>query len=319
MHPVESLRERTLTWTTNSVEVAISNGKPCLDIRKGEGYEEQLELTPESFIRLGQLCGIPGPYSSKCPIDLIVPHLNYWAPRMLEEIKLLISLEDKVEAFAKPNTDFVLPSTILSIVEDVLGDDVSYDKVSFDVDFCHVGVTSPRTSFGEGDEMMNGGLSVAFSPDGKYPMTMSSYLLKMICTNGLVAPMNTFKWRRNSNENVESWLAQAAAMAVEAVASEANRLLDMKNFVMDGHVGDVLDSLFQTYRVPVDIRDMVTDRVLNTGATTMYDLVDAFTYIVSNDIELGDDPRARHRMMMAAGEMTAHPQACPACHRVFRG
>jgi len=238
---------------------------------------------------------------------------------MLEEIKLLISLDDKVEAFAKAATDFVLPSTILSIVEDALGSDVSYDKSSFDVDFCHIGVTSPKTEFGSGDDMMNGGLSIAFSPDGKHPMTVSSYILKMICTNGLVAPMTTFKWRRNSNENVESWLAQAAALAVAAAQSEAERLLDMKNYVMDGHVGDVLDSMFQTYRVPVDIRDMVTDRVLNTGATTMYDLVDAFTYIVSNDIELGDDPHARHRMMMAAGEMAAHPESCPTCHRVFRG
>jgi len=296
------------------VKVEIEAGKPVLVA----GGKEKYTLTPESFVRLGQLCGIPGPYSSKCPIHLIVPHINYWASEELEDIQLLVDMDDQVQAFCKPSNEFVLPSTIFSIVEDALDGEIVYDKPSFDVDFCHIGATSPSTEYDKGDDVMHGGLSIVYAPDGKVPMTVSSYLLKQICTNGMVAPMSTFKWRRNSNDQLEVWLAEAAAAAVGALREEADRLIDMKNYVVTEHVGDVLNSLYSTYRVPVDIQETVTARVLNTGAETMYDIVDAFTWVISHDIELTDDPKTQHKMMMAAGEMAAHPEACSQCHRVFR-
>lgn len=307
-----------MIWTPSSTKIEAVEEEEGATLNYGK---EQYILTPSSFLDMCRLVGVPPTYAAKCPAKLIIPHINYWGNKSLDDFKILYNADTNViETFSKSSTEFIPPSEIVEYVEKHLKDtgDLDYDKPHFSPDYCTLGITSNGMSFGEGVDNMNGGLLFSYSPNGSTPYQLSSYLMTLVCTNGLIAPVTVFSRRRNDVEDVESWIDRTASMAVEAIAEEADRVLRTKNYKISGHIGDVMSSVFDTYRVPTDIRDLVTERILNEGAETVYDIIEALTYHVSNDIELASSPKDRNRLMTAAGNIALHPEACPSCHRVFK-
>jgi len=290
----------------------------------------EYQVTQKAFIELGQMCGIPAAYVAKCPVQLVIPHINYWATRSLKDLKMLVSNETVVEAFVKPSVELIPPSMILSTVERAMGvkpgeEAIGYDKASFNIDFCHVAVVQMGKPYGIEDDVMNGGVTVSYSPSGKSPLLVGSYLLKLVCTNGMVAPVTVVKWQhragQSGDEGIYEWIAEAAGAAYDALKVEHERLMVTKQIALTDHVGEVMNSIFETYKVPLDIRELITERVLNTGATSVYDVIDAMTWIISHDLELCSPERAQMqiRLMTAAGRVAAHPEICPSCHRVVYG
>jgi hypothetical protein len=326
MMPVEVLREKILNWAPPATQLTarqIEEEKSEVLMRSGN---TEYKVTQRAFIDIAQMCGIPGPYAAKCPVQLIIPHINYWASRSLKDLKMLVSNETVVEAFVKPNVEFIPPSMVLSTVERAMGvkpgaEAIGYDKASFDIDYCHMAIVQMGKPFGVGDDTMNGGVTIQYSPSGKCPLVLGSYLLKLVCTNGMVAPVTLVKWQRRAGqggeEGIYEWIEMAAGAAYDALKNEHERLMRTKEVGLTEHVGEVMNSIFSTYKVPADIRDLITDRVLNTGATTVYDVIDAMTYVISHDPEVVDNAQLQVRLMTAAGRVAAHPDVCPSCHRVM--
>jgi hypothetical protein len=163
----------------------------------------------------------------------------------------------------------------------------------------------------------------SYSPRGQYPLEIAGYLLKQICTNGAVSTEASFRYqRRPGKEDPMNWLSEMTSKVVAELDKVTEKYLATASVNVDNHVSEVVRSIYERYHVPLEAREYIDGRLINEGATSLQDVIDAITWVASHPeagpVALADNPRLTRRLMAAGGAVSEHPSFCQACHRVFK-
>ena len=131
--------------------------------------------------------GIPINYLRKCPPDLQQNHLNYWIRHEKNE-KLFFRFDgNEVRAIFTPR---YVPTDNLEVLDRLLEHGYKPGtrvQCSLDDEFMLVSVPDERETFRINGDKMTPGISVGNSEVGLAALSISTFTLRLVCTNGLIS------------------------------------------------------------------------------------------------------------------------------------
>ena len=131
--------------------------------------------------------GIPIHYLRKCPVDIQQNNLNYWIKREKND-KLFFRFDGgDVRAIFTPR---YVPTDNLEVLDRLIEQGYKPStrvQCSLDDEFMLVSVPDEKETFKVNGDKMTPGISVSNSEVGLAALTVSSFVLRLICTNGMIS------------------------------------------------------------------------------------------------------------------------------------
>ena len=287
--------------------------------------DEDRTLTREAFIHLGQLLKIPGDYVAKTPTKIMLPHMNYWLTNGSARSIGFVADGDTIKMFTKgqypPVSNFTLIDVAKSAADEVFGtDELSVYHFSNTLVSTSFSLTTPTEHVVKGvGDVVRAGVTIENSYAESSPLTISAYIHTLRCTNGQISADNVMRLAaRHGGSEDQEWLRESLVTAMSAAStSEIKRLEEARDFKVEGHLGDVLRSMFVEYQVPQRFRDQIHQLAEDRAVTNLYDLVDTVTEVASNSEDALDNPVMARRLMRVGSAVSSHPRLCNSCFRLL--
>lgn len=308
---------------TKSEFSSDDKGNMLFSTRNGSTHE--YKLSRDAFVKASRLCGIPETYVNKFPdtdLSFLNEHLNYWFSHRDDDMKMLLK-GDTVVSFMKPTTDYYSRTHLFELAEDILttGDTepLLYDHVHNSLDKgLHYSIISQKQAFMRPGDLVRGGIQVQDHVLGDLPMVITGYVWRQVCGNGMMSKEILSKYSRKSDiSNLDEWFIEAVASCNETIEEEFARFRHLQEVPVEKHGADILHSIFSEFKVSPAMREAITDNVVNEGADTLYDVVNAITASANNE-EFIDNPQLVRTLQTVAGHVAAEPEYCPRCFSLVR-
>ena len=149
--------------------------------------DEPHRLKPIAQMSISNRLGIPFHYLKKCPPDIQRMNLNHWlAHERNEELFFRFNGND-VRAIFTPR---YIPTDNIEVLDKLKSLDYPSDtrvQSSIDEDFMMVNIPDGRQSFTINGERMTPGISVSNSEVGLASLSIAAFVLRLVCTNGMIS------------------------------------------------------------------------------------------------------------------------------------
>jgi hypothetical protein len=230
---------------------------------------------------------------------------------------------DTVVSFLKPTTDYYSRVHLFEMAERILSaggsEPLLYDQVHNSLDKgMHYAIISQKQAFMKPGDLVRGGIQIQDHVLGELPMVVTGYVWRQICGNGMLSKEILSKYSRKSDvSNLDEWFTEAVTACNETIEEEFARTLHLQDVPVEKHGADILRSVFSEFKVSPAMREAITDNVVNDGADTLYDIVNAITAAANNE-EFAENPQLVRTLQSVAGHVAAEPEYCPRCFSLAR-
>lgn len=320
----EGFSERTFQMGASKPEFTRDKDGNML-FRLG-GSNEEFMLSEDAFVKAARICGIPESYVNKFPLEdkhRLNDHLTYWFNKREDDVKLLLARDGiTVVSFIKASVDYYSRVELLEIAEDVLApadkSTLLYDKVHNSLDKgTHFAIISDKQEFMRPGDLVKGGIQIQDHVLGELPLTITAYVWRQVCGNGMLSQEAVAKWsRRGDIANLKDWIRQAVEDSHNAIEAEFARVKKLQEVPIENHGSDVLKAIFSEYRISARMREVITDNIVNAGAETMYDVFNAITEAANHE-DFADNPAMIRNLQSIAGNVAVHSNFCPSCYSIL--
>ncbi len=149
--------------------------------------DEPHRLKPIAQMSISNRLGIPFHYLKKCPPDIQRMNLNHWlAYERNEELFFRFNGND-VRAIFTPR---YIPTDNIEVLDKLKSLDYPLDtrvQSSIDDEFMMINIPDGRQSFTINGERMTPGISVSNSEVGLASLSIAAFVLRLVCTNGMIS------------------------------------------------------------------------------------------------------------------------------------
>ena len=133
----------------------------------------------------------------------------------------------------------------------------------------------------------------------------------------MISSDSVFKFsRRIRSQTMPSWIEDVCLQAADKAQLEFDRLNTMADMKLDDNAGSIVRGLFREFSLPREQRDAISERLVNDGTDTLYDVYNAITS-VANDDNVASNPLHVRQLQQAAGILSTHHDFCPSCYRTI--
>lgn len=264
------------------------------------GQEKQ--LTVAGLAGLAKPFGLTMHYARKIPHQIMQGLLDYHYREASDNLDLqAFSVRDKVLDIGKgtltPFSTLAILDAVTEKVYEVYGDNV---EILADYKFQNsLGATDIRLIVPEAASVMRGtnmhdvpqgesdewslGVHIGNSLTGGRQTSVEPYMFRWWCTNGATETLDGVgSWnRRVSGQQVEdvcSWAATVVEETLNGMSERFSRIQRLNGVKLkEGNTAEVLQEIYQAYRVPVSQRNTVAENLLASNELNMYTLMYAIT------------------------------------------
>ncbi len=149
--------------------------------------DEPHRLNPIAQQSISNRLGIPFNYLRKCPADIQRLNLNHWLQHERNEELFFRFNGDDVRAIFTPK---YIPTDNLEVLDKLKSLDYPLDtkvQSSIDDEFMMVNIPDGRQSFIVNGNKMTPGISVSNSEVGLASLSIAGFVLRLVCTNGMIS------------------------------------------------------------------------------------------------------------------------------------
>ena len=149
--------------------------------------DELHRLKPIAQQSISNRLGIPFHYLRKCPSDIQRLNLNHWLQYERNEELFFRFNGDDVRAIFTPR---YIPTDNLEVLDKLKSLDYPLDtrvQSSIDDEFMMINIPDGRQSFTINGERMTPGISVSNSEVGLASLSIAAFVLRLVCTNGMIS------------------------------------------------------------------------------------------------------------------------------------
>jgi len=249
--------------------------------------------------------GIPFQYLNRCDVDLQARNLNYWVEKQKENSSDLFIRFDGTDVravFSKryvpiDNTAIIAEMQSLGIADDA---DV---QCYMDDRFMMLNIPSPGKKFAlmKKDEMMPG-VSISNSEIGLASFAVSAFMLRLICTNGMIS-------RQHMAKSSYRHVSEKVLQNLPAILQSATSSLDLLQQSMKGSLAakvenpeELLLTLNDQYLLGDKQREAVVWAWPQEKGESMFNIIQAYTRAVQFDSLSAEE---RFRLQVVGGEILA--------------
>ena len=145
------------------------------------------KLRPVAQQSIANRLGIPIQYLRKCPEDIQALNMNHWIRHEKNEELFVRFDENDVRAVFTPR---YIPTDNLEVLQKL--DGIGYDpetkvQCHLDDEFMSLSIPDGNQTFQVNGERMTPGISVSNSEVGLASLSIAAFMLRLICTNGMIS------------------------------------------------------------------------------------------------------------------------------------
>lgn len=281
-----------------------------------------MTFSKEAYESLGSMVGLSPSYLSKVPVDLVIPHLNFWYGKAWADKGLRVFCNELncVEAVSrKAHVDYIPLEALLDGAINQFGGEarilgihkarVGFHKTMFSV------VLKRDFEVVKGDKLFMG-VRFEHSLTGEKPTQVVPYTFRQVCSNGAVTKdqLAVFS-RRNSANQFNDWMVHVLNEASKLFELETERLRNLTQTPTPNRISVLLDDLFSRNGVSKQIRDEVSDAVLDESPETMYDIYNVLTRVGTHSEFFEKHPNVMDALEGAAADLSSNHAVCKSCGR----
>jgi hypothetical protein len=149
--------------------------------------DQHHQLKPIAQQSIANRLGIPIHYLRKCPPDIQRTNINYWLEREKNDQLFFRFDGEKVRAIFTPR---YIPTDNIDVLEKIKELDYPMStkvQCSMDDEFMMVNIPDDRETFSIAGNRMTPGISISNSEVGLAALSISAFVLRLVCTNGMIS------------------------------------------------------------------------------------------------------------------------------------
>lgn len=220
--------------------------------------------------------GIPINYLRKCPPDLQINHLNYWMKNEKRE-KLFFRFDgDEIRSIFTPR---YIPTDNMQILDRLR--DLGYRpntrvQCSLDDEFMLVSLPDERESFRVNGDRMTPGIAVSNSEVGLASLSISAFILRLVCTNGMVSKTSFSASYRHVSDKLLSNLPGVLNSLRSGVGQQKERFAISLGTKVDNPEATI-ESFNRQFELRKEEKDAVDWALREELGFTMFAIVNVYT------------------------------------------
>ncbi len=234
-------------------------------------------LKPVAQREIACRLGIPYPYLQRCDPELQAANLNRWMSEEKNK-KLFFRFDgDEVRAVFTPRYKPIDHPAVMNRLDELGFSSDTPVQCRLDDELLFLNIPNPEQSFcpKPGDEMRPG-ISIANSEVGMSSLTLSAFILRLVCTNGMVSRTSVdASYRHVSNRILDEF-----PRTLERVSNDVNRQRDRWTISTESPVDDpplTLKSFNKQYHLGKKEIDAVEWAWPQEAGDRMFHIVNTYT------------------------------------------
>ena len=238
----------------------------------GESHHLQDQAVQGIAFRLG----IPVSYLKKCPVDVQAFNMNHWIKHEKNtELFFRFDGED-VRAVFSPKYKPVDNWEVLQHLETMgYGSDTQV-QCRLDSEFMSLSILEGKKAFSINGDKFRPGTAISNSEVGKASLSISAFILRLICSNGLIGRTDVSKSFRHVSDKILNKIPEV----LEKVALDVSMQRDQFKLSLESPVENPessIESFNRQFLLSSRERDAVTWAVPFEGCGSMFNIVNTYT------------------------------------------
>jgi hypothetical protein len=243
--------------------------------------------------------GIPHNYLAKCPQELQAEQMNYWIKSEKRE-QLFVRFDgEDVRAVFTPRYKPVDNFEVLARLDEMGYNPDTKVQCSLDGEFMLLSIPDGKRSFKVNGDKMTPGISISNSEVGLASLSISAFILRLVCTNGMVAKNEISASYRHVSTKILSELP----LVFEKVADGLGKQKDRLKLSLESPVTDPLATI-ESFNRQFALGEMEKSAVEwawpQEMGETMFNVVNAYTRAAAME---GLPAESSFRLQRVGGEV----------------
>jgi len=326
----DELNTDTQQWggTTNEISIRRATDE-LLSVTFGT---HEVPATQDGMEQLATFLDVPRAFLNKLPADM----QQYVLANLLQRNPANVTVrftDSGVQEVHKPTQARVEPRQIVTVAMDVLDSTAPVVEWWSDADELRIDVAVPE-DFDRGiggdrevGDITRGGLRFGQNRKMNHAPWVSSYLYRLVCTNGMEVPETGLRVDARKASTVPEVLAElnlAANHAFGQVEDQIRHFYEMRQQRIEGDVSQAVARMAQERHLPARTANELVLRVASEldpevlgRPASMFDLVNLFTN-QANEPGMRDRRGPRRQLESAGGHwVRQEADRCGHCHQVL--
>jgi len=245
------------------------------------GENEQYNLRPIAQQLMASRLSIPLYYLRKCPEYLQKENLDYWIARQHTKKFFFRFSDQEVRAIFSPR---YRPMDHFEILEKL--DSIGYSpetkvQCALDENFMQINIPDTKKTFLLGKDQFQSGVSISNSEVGVASLSLTCYLLRLVCSNGLLATTQIEARFRHVSLKILQTFAQVLSELSYSLDHQKNQF----RISLGSRVSDplsTLESFNRQFILSKEEREAVVQwawpiEMDSSGNNTMFHIINTYT------------------------------------------
>lgn len=280
------------------------------------GGARLVEVTPDGVRGMAREAGFPKDLGSKVSPDTF--------GRVMTELLAhkgrysLLMKDGRVVDFSKPRQHRNLnPERVLQTVERTMPK-VQFHRVLFpDRHSVSLELVGERHQPVVRGDMVQAGAMVTFSPVGIINPVVQSYVMRLVCANGLTSNDVVQEFHFSAEgDDVWQWFRQSVRSAYNALGRIVTRYQEMRNErIRPEDRAVMLEAMLREAGITKEAADAVRNMALQRPPQSAYDIMNLISWASSHLLESPYQVRRAQLAAASFADRVEHHRICPVCHR----
>ena len=237
---------------------------------------QQHPLKPIAQQSIANRLGIPIHYLRKCPPDIQRTNINYWLEKEKNDQLFFRFDGEKVRAIFTPR---YIPTDNIDVLEKIK--DLNYPmnakvQCSMDDEFMMVNIPDDRETFSIDGNRMTPGISISNSEVGLAALSISAFVLRLVCTNGMISKTEVTASYRHISAKILNEFPQV----LSNVGQELGRQKDLFRLSLESKVTDpesTINNFNRQFQLGKEETEAVGWALPLEYGQTMFNVVNVYT------------------------------------------
>lgn len=237
---------------------------------------ESFPLRPIAQQSIANRLGIPIHYLRKCPPEMQEYNMNHWIRQERNEELFFRFDRNDVRAVFTPR---YIPTDNMEVLERLQSLDYPLDtkvQCSLDGEFMMVNIPDGKESFSINGDKMTPGISISNSEVGLASLSIAAFMLRLVCTNGMISKTEVSA----SYRHVSAKILSSLPGVLNNVSEELGRQKEQIKLSLESKVTNpesTINNFNSQFLLNKTEREAVTWAIPLEYGFTMFSIVNVYT------------------------------------------
>jgi len=220
--------------------------------------------------------GIPIHYLRKCPPEMQAYNMNYWIEKEKNEELFFRFDGEEVRAVFTPKYKPVDNFEVLERLDSLGYGPEAQVQCHLDAEFMLVSILDGNHAFSVNGERMTPGVSISNSEVGLASLSISAFVLRLICTNGMISKTEVSASYRHVSLKILNEFPKVLDNVSLELGKQKNQFRISIESKVDNPLGTI-ESFNKQFQLGEKERDAVEWAWNQEAGNTMFNVVNAYT------------------------------------------